>query len=114
MSSPDWRGRRDVPTEDFALRLIAARKMRGLTIEEAAELAAIPATSWSTWERGAMPRRYVDVVEQIGAALGVDPMWLAFGSRAVTDQPMVKTTRSCPPPAATFTRFVQSPLLAAL
>ena len=68
-----------VPRDTFALRLIALRIELGLTVEEAATKCGLKYQTWSTWERGAIPRRQGAVVAAISLALGVDRDWLMYG-----------------------------------
>jgi transcriptional regulator with XRE-family HTH domain len=69
-----------VPETDFGTRLLLARKHSGLTVREAALRCGLHYATWSTWERGARPADMASVVEAISAGLGVDKVWLIFGS----------------------------------
>lgn len=69
-----------VPETDFGTRLLLARKHAGLTVREAALRCGLHYATWSTWERGARPADMASVVEAISAGLGVDKVWLIFGS----------------------------------
>lgn len=68
-----------VPEDDFAARLLLARKHAGLTVRAAAFRCGLHYATWSTWERGAVPADKTAVVEQISRGLGVDRDWLAWG-----------------------------------
>jgi transcriptional regulator with XRE-family HTH domain len=68
-----------IPTDTFALRLIAIRKELGLTQAEAALRCGFDDGSWSNWENGTRPRGMDVVVEKISSSLGVDRDWLMWG-----------------------------------
>lgn len=68
-----------VPEDDFATRLLLARKHSGLTVREAALRCGMHYATWSTWERGARPADMAAIVDQISQGLGVDRAWLAWG-----------------------------------
>ena len=70
----DW-----VPGDTFAARLILLRRELGLTTDELADLCGIKRATWSTWERGAAPRKMGAVVAQIALATGVSRDWLMWG-----------------------------------
>lgn len=60
----------------------------GLTLEDAADQAGLKRATWRTWEHGAKPRDMAQVVRQIEAAFGYDPVWLMWGGRlAPIDRP---------------------------
>lgn len=99
-----------VPRDTLALRLRAIRYEEGMTVEEAARRAKIPAASWSYWERGGSPKDYEDITQRIAGALGYDPVWLALGGSYRTHSGVGGTiSRSRPRHLAPF---IQSPLIA--
>lgn len=70
-----------VPASTFGSRLAEARRVRGLTVEEAAELCAIKPATWSLWEReGSAPRNMGEVAEKVENGLGVDRSYLMWGN----------------------------------
>jgi len=71
------RGRR--PADTFAVRLILARHLEGVSIKEAAERTGLHYATWSTWERGRRPADILDVAQRIADALDIDEEWLLFG-----------------------------------
>lgn len=68
-----------IPKDSFGLRLVMVRRQLGLTVEQAAKATGMAHPTWSTWERGALPRDMVKAVSQIAAALGVNQEWLMWG-----------------------------------
>lgn len=73
-TQPQW-----VPTDTFGGRLILLRHQLGLTIDEAAERTGQKPATWSTWERGSMPRSMAAIVASISLATGVSREWLMWG-----------------------------------
>lgn len=71
------RGR--VPADTLSNRLLLARKLAGMTIDEAAEAADVTPSSWANWEKGMRPQRETDVIGAIADALDIDFNWLLFG-----------------------------------
>lgn len=76
-SLPQYKGR--VPTDSFSNRLVLARRLAGLTIEEAADAADLSKSSWANWENGRRPQDRLEVCRAIATALDVDFDWLVFG-----------------------------------
>lgn len=78
-----------VPVDDFATRLLLARRHAGmLTVREAAMRSGLHYATWSTWERGvAMPSNMRDVVVRVSEALGVDRDWLMWGGPLAAPRP---------------------------
>lgn len=76
-SSPQTPGRR--PADTFAVRLLLARHLNGMTISDAAEASGLNDATWSTWEAGRRPRDQVEVCQRIADALDVDFNWLLLG-----------------------------------
>jgi transcriptional regulator with XRE-family HTH domain len=74
MTDSDW-----IPADTWAARILLARTQRGLNQEQAADKCGLSRATWSTWERGVVPRNQVDVTKAIAAALQVDLTWLALG-----------------------------------
>lgn len=74
---PTRRGRR--PADTLSNRLLLARKLAGLTIDQAAEAAGVKPSSWANWEAGRRPQRETDVIGAIADALDIDEHWLMFG-----------------------------------
>lgn len=83
-----------VPTEDFAARLLLARRHAGLTVRDAASAAGIHYATWSTWERGARPANMAAEVEKISNALGVDRNWLMWGTPKPWETRQTTTART--------------------
>jgi transcriptional regulator with XRE-family HTH domain len=81
MSTSTW-----IPPDNFADRLLRARKARQLTVAQAAARAGVSAATWSTWERGAHPRDLLDVVRRVSGGLDVDRDWLVWGATATTSR----------------------------
>lgn len=83
-----------IPQSDdtFAKRLQVIRMAKGLTVEQTAEMCGVPTATWSTWERGTKPRDFIEMVNRIAAALGVDLAWLAFGPEVVGGGPVMPAT----------------------
>lgn len=76
---------RRIPRDTFALRLKIVRVELGLTIDEMAERCGLVSATLSTWERGARPRDFSDVVRKIVAATGYDREWLTWGGPLAED-----------------------------
>jgi transcriptional regulator with XRE-family HTH domain len=70
-----------IPADTFSNRLLLARKLAGMTIEQAAEATGLKSSSWSNWEKGMRPQGQVDVCVAIAAALDVDFNWLLLGGQ---------------------------------
>lgn len=68
-----------IPADTLSNRIVLARRMAGLTIEEAAEVTGLSKSSWANWENGMRPQRETDVIQVIAAALDIDRNWLMFG-----------------------------------
>lgn len=70
----------DIPGDTLANRLMLARAHAGyLTVKEAAERCGVNYGSWSNWERGALPRDLLDVVQKVATGLRINRNWLLFG-----------------------------------
>jgi transcriptional regulator with XRE-family HTH domain len=76
-SLPQYEGR--VPTDSFSNRLVLARRLAGVTIEQAAEVAGLSKSSWANWENGRRPQDRLEVCRAIADTLDVDYHWLVFG-----------------------------------
>jgi transcriptional regulator with XRE-family HTH domain len=74
MTSPGWR-----PQDTFGARLVLVRREKKMSVEVAAATCGVSQATWSTWERGAQPRKLVEIVTTISDALGVDRDWLMWG-----------------------------------
>jgi transcriptional regulator with XRE-family HTH domain len=72
-----YRGR--VPADTLSNRLVLARKLAGLTIDQAADAAGVKSSSLANWEQGMRPQRETDIVAAIAEAYDVDYHWLLFG-----------------------------------
>lgn len=69
-----------VPASTFGSRLAEARRVCGLTVEDAAARCGIKHATWSMWEREeSSPRNMAEAVEKIEMALGVDRNYLMWG-----------------------------------
>ena len=69
-----------VPQQDFATRLLLARRHLGLTVREAAMRCGIHYATWSTWERGSRPQDMASAVQAVADGLGADRDWLMWGT----------------------------------
>lgn len=58
-----------------------ARKLDGLTIDQAAQAAGVKPSSWANWEAGRRPQRETDILGMIADALDIDLEWLTYGGR---------------------------------
>jgi hypothetical protein len=77
-SPPARTGR--IPADTFAARLRLARMFAGdVSIREAAPRCGLNYGSWTGWERGALPRDLLAVVEAVSEGLDIDRDWLLFG-----------------------------------
>lgn len=76
-ASPTRRGR--IPADTLSNRLMLARKLAGLTIEQSAQAAGVTPSSWANWEAGRRPQRETDVLGMIADALDIDLEWLTYG-----------------------------------
>lgn len=77
--APPSRTRR-IPADTFAARLRLARMYAGdVSIREAAPRCGLNYGAWTGWERGALPRDLLTVVELISEKLDIDRDWLLFG-----------------------------------
>lgn len=56
-----------------------ARRLAGMTIDQAAAAAGVTPSSWANWEAGRRPQRETDVIGAIADALDIDFNWLLFG-----------------------------------
>lgn len=102
--SPQYAGR--VPVDSFSNRLVLARRLAGVTIEQAAEAAGLSKSSWANWENGRRPQDRLEVCRAIADTLDVDYNWLVFGgpllpargrpTRRVTGRMSVDTTWNRP------------------
>lgn len=81
MSTPTKRAYWRPTADTFGMRLLMTRKHLGLDLREAAQKCGVHYATWSTWERGRKPQDFQAEVLKISDALGVDPMWLAFGDQ---------------------------------
>jgi transcriptional regulator with XRE-family HTH domain len=68
-----------IPADTLSNRIVLARRLAGLTIEEAAEITGLGKSSWANWENGMRPQRETDVIQTIAEHLGIDRDWLMFG-----------------------------------
>lgn len=76
-SSAAPEGRR--PADTFAVRLVLARHLNGMTISDAAQASGLNDATWSTWEAGRRPRDLLDVCRRIAEGLDIDFNWLLLG-----------------------------------
>lgn len=68
-----------LPRDTFASRLRLLRHDLRMTTEAVAHACGLAQPTWSTWERGAVPRNQAEVAKQIADATGYDVMWLLYG-----------------------------------
>lgn len=68
-----------LPRDTFALRLRLLRHDLRMTTEAVARGCGLAQPTWSTWERGVLPRNQAAVAKQIADATGYDVMWLLYG-----------------------------------
>ena len=117
MTANEPRGR--IPADSFSNRLLLARKLAGMTIEEAAAACGFKKSSWANWENGRRPQGQIDVCTAIADALDIDREWLLFGGPLTPSARMHKrlgeATRRYPqgPVRPTDTRPDGWPLVAA-
>lgn len=71
------RGR--IPSDTLSNRLVLARRLAGMTIDQAAEAAGVTPSSWANWENGRRPHQEIDVLGAIADALDINLEWLVFG-----------------------------------
>lgn len=76
-SSTGPMGRR--PADTFAVRLLLARHLNGMTINDAATASGLNDATWSTWEAGRRPRDLLDVCRRVADGLDIDFNWLLLG-----------------------------------
>lgn len=84
-----------VPQDDFAARLLLARKQAGLTVREAAVRCGVHYATWSTWERGSTPANMAEAVDQISRGIGCDRAWLAWGGQLAPAVPGSRRSTPC-------------------
>jgi transcriptional regulator with XRE-family HTH domain len=91
-----------VPADTLSNRLLLARKLAGMTIDEAADAAGVTPSSWANWEKGMRPQRETDVIGAIAEALDVDFNWLLFGGplTPARGKPTNRTGRQAERPGA--------------
>jgi transcriptional regulator with XRE-family HTH domain len=58
-----------------------ARKLAGMTIDQAAVAAGVKPSSWANWEAGRRPQRETDILGMIADALDIDEHWLTYGGK---------------------------------
>jgi transcriptional regulator with XRE-family HTH domain len=68
-----------IPADTFSNRLLLARKLAGMTIEQAAEASGVTKSSWANWENGRLPQGMIDICQAIASALDIDLQWLMLG-----------------------------------
>lgn len=76
---PDTPPRGRIPADTLSNRLTLARKLAGMTIEQAAEAAGLNKSSWANWETGRRPHGETEVIGRIADALDIDFNWLLLG-----------------------------------
>ena len=74
MKGKAWR-----PEDSFGARLRLVRGELGLTVEDIALRCGVRTPTWSSWERGSLPRGMHRIVERIAEVTGVDREWLMWG-----------------------------------
>lgn len=110
-TAPDPPRRGRVPADTLSNRLVLARKLEGLSIEDAVEQVyertgvQLSKSSWANWEQGMRPQKETDVLQAIAWGLDVDDVWLIWGGplesakgrpvRPVADRP-TRATREYP------------------
>ncbi len=67
------------PADTFGARLLLVRHEKKMSVEVAAHAAGVPPASWSSWERGSLPRDMPTVTQKISSRLDVDRDWLMWG-----------------------------------
>lgn len=90
-SAPPTQKRGRIPADTLSNRLMLARKLAGLTIEQAAAAADVKPSSWANWEAGRRPQRETDVLAMIADALDIDRNWLTYGGPL--ESPMGRPTK---------------------
>jgi transcriptional regulator with XRE-family HTH domain len=101
---PTPRGR--IPSDTLSNRLVLARRLAGMTIDQAAAAAGVKSSSWANWEAGRRPQRETDVIGAIADALDIDFNWLLLGGPLLG--PRGKPTER---PGGTTRRYYPSPLV---
>lgn len=82
---PEIERRGRVPADTLSNRLLLARRLDGVSIEEAVEKVYVSTgvrltkSSWANWEAGRRPHGETDVISAIAYALDVDWHWLVNG-----------------------------------
>jgi transcriptional regulator with XRE-family HTH domain len=76
---PAANGSGRIPADTFSNRLVLARRLAGMTIEEAAAATGLSKSSWANWENGMRPQGQVDVCQAIAGALDINFEWLLLG-----------------------------------
>ena len=71
--------KRRIPADTFSNRLLLARRLAGMTIEQAAAACALNKSSWANWENGKRPHDRPEVCGVISEVLDVDFNWLLLG-----------------------------------
>lgn len=99
------RGR--IPADTFSNRLLLARKLAGMTIEQAADAADVTKSSWANWESGRRPQGMQDICQAIAEALDVDLIWLMFGGPL---SPSVRPGRLTRRPGEATARYTPVPV----
>lgn len=74
------------PRDDtFASRLRLLRlALDDMSVEEIAKKCDVPAPTWRSWERGALPRDMAQVAARLQASTGADRDWLMWGASDAT------------------------------
>jgi len=78
-AQPAANGRGRIPADTLSNRIVLARRLAGMTIEEAAEATGLSQSSWANWENGMRPQRETDVIQTIADVLDIDREWLMLG-----------------------------------
>lgn len=71
--------RRRIPADSFSNRLLLARRLAGMTIDQAASACGLNKSSWANWENGKRPHGQVELCGVISEVLDVDFNWLLLG-----------------------------------
>lgn len=71
--------RRLRPRDTWGARLAQLRYDLQMSQGEIATLCGLPPATWSTWERGVVPRDKAEITRRIARATGYDLDWLLWG-----------------------------------
>ena len=92
----------------FGARLALTRWHMGWNIAEAERECGFSQNTWSNWEAGAQPRKYVEAVTKISWATKVNRLWLLTGEGSPEPLPHLDSNQEpigSPIPPITYVDF---------